>query len=57
MASLPLDYLINKGVAFGRLDARGFGQERPIADNTTAKGRAANRRVEFLTTPREGTQP
>jgi outer membrane protein OmpA-like peptidoglycan-associated protein len=49
-------YLIKKGVAPERLVAQGFGQERPIADNKTAKGRAANRRVEFLTTPREGTQ-
>jgi outer membrane protein OmpA-like peptidoglycan-associated protein len=51
------DFLIKRGVAPQRLEAKGFGQERPIAPNTTAKGRAANRRVEFLTTPREGTQP
>jgi outer membrane protein OmpA-like peptidoglycan-associated protein len=50
------DYLIKKGVAAERLDAQGFGQERPIAPNNTAKGRASNRRVDFLTTPREGTQ-
>jgi outer membrane protein OmpA-like peptidoglycan-associated protein len=50
------DYLINRGVGFQRLDARGFGQERPIADNKTVQGRAANRRVDFLTTPREGEQ-
>jgi outer membrane protein OmpA-like peptidoglycan-associated protein len=49
-------YLIMKGVAPERLVAKGFGQERPIADNKTAKGRAANRRVEFLTTPREDAQ-
>ncbi|HLL00559.1 MAG TPA: OmpA family protein [Myxococcaceae bacterium] len=49
-------YLIKKGVAPERLVAQGFGQERPIADNKTAKGRAANRRVDFLTTPREGAQ-
>jgi outer membrane protein OmpA-like peptidoglycan-associated protein len=50
------DYLIKKGVAAERLEARGIGPDRPIADNKTAKGRAANRRIEFLTTPREGEQ-
>jgi OmpA-OmpF porin, OOP family len=49
-------YLIKKGVAPERLEAKGFGQERPIADNKTAKGRATNRRVEFITNPDEGTQ-
>jgi outer membrane protein OmpA-like peptidoglycan-associated protein len=42
------DYLVNKGVAPERLDSKGFGPTRPIADNKTAKGREANRRVEFV---------
>jgi OmpA-OmpF porin, OOP family len=50
------DYLARKGVAPQRLEAKGYGQERPIAPNTTSKGRATNRRVEFLTTTREGAQ-
>ncbi len=50
------DYLIKKGVAAQRLEAKGFGQERPIAPNNTTKGRATNRRVEFITTSGEGTQ-
>ncbi|KFE68631.1 OmpA family protein [Hyalangium minutum] len=50
------NYLINKGVEPQRLEAKGYGQERPIADNKTAKGRATNRRVDFITAPREGTQ-
>ncbi len=42
------DYLIQRGgVAPTRLTARGYGLTRPIADNDTAEGRAANRRVEF----------
>ncbi|MFL5347472.1 MAG: OmpA family protein [Hyalangium sp.] len=50
------EYLIKKGVAAERLEAKGYGQEKPIAPNTTAKGRATNRRVEFITTPGDGTQ-
>ncbi len=40
-------YLEGKGVAAERLRAVGFGQGRPIATNTSAGGRAANRRVAF----------
>ena len=39
--------LIERGVDAGRLEAIGYGQSKPIASNRTAKGRAANRRVEF----------
>jgi outer membrane protein OmpA-like peptidoglycan-associated protein len=40
-------YLTKKGVSADRMVTTGYGQTRPIADNKTAKGRAANRRVEF----------
>jgi outer membrane protein OmpA-like peptidoglycan-associated protein len=40
-------YLIGKGVDRQHVTAIGYGQEHPIADNRTAKGKAANRRVEL----------
>lgn len=40
-------YLASKGIAAERMTAVGYGQESPIADNTTAAGRKANRRVEL----------
>lgn len=41
------DYLIGKGVAATTLTARGYGEDQPVADNGTAEGREANRRVTF----------
>ena len=40
-------YLIEKGVPEDRLEAVGFGEEKPVTSNKSGKGRAANRRVEF----------
>ena len=47
------DYLIKKGIPTGRLQARGYGPDRPLAPNITPAGRAKNRRVEFRLTPVE----
>jgi outer membrane protein OmpA-like peptidoglycan-associated protein len=41
------EYLIKANVAAGRLTARGYGEDTPIADNGTEEGRSENRRVEF----------
>ncbi len=44
-------YLNGQGVAGPRLNNIGFGETRPIADNATQAGRAANRRVEIVIDP------
>ena len=41
------DYLVAKGIAADRLSAKGFGPEKPVADNKTKAGREQNRRVEI----------
>jgi len=41
-------YLISKSIAKGRLQAKGYGPDKPIAGNDTPEGREANRRVEFV---------
>lgn len=37
--------LTDDGVASGRIRAEGYGSQKPVADNSTARGRAQNRRV------------
>lgn len=44
-AATVYDYLVNRGVAEDRMTVRGYGESQPIADNTTATGKAQNRRV------------
>jgi len=46
------DILVGSGVPAARLRTTGLGEDRPIASNLTAEGRAQNRRVEILITPR-----
>ncbi len=42
------DYLIQRGVAPGRLLAKGYGEAYPVAPNTTEADRELNRRSEFI---------
>jgi outer membrane protein OmpA-like peptidoglycan-associated protein len=46
-ADAVVAYLVKKKIGRDRLKAVGFGEEHPIADNTTKEGRAQNRRVVF----------
>ncbi|WP_244224470.1 OmpA family protein [Corallococcus sicarius] len=43
-------YLIQRGVAGNRLEAKGYGPTRPLMSNDTPEGLTANRRVEFVVT-------
>lgn len=40
-------WLVSKGIAESRLVAVGFGDTKPVADNSTDAGRAQNRRTQF----------
>lgn len=47
------EYLIEQGVPSEMIRARGRGEEEPVASNSTAEGRANNRRVEIVLSPLE----
>ncbi|MFZ2806593.1 MAG: OmpA family protein [Desulfosalsimonadaceae bacterium] len=40
--------LLERGISFDRIDAVGFGEDKPIAGNDTPDGRQQNRRVEII---------
>ncbi len=44
------EHLIGFGADANRLTANGLGEQKPIASNRSARGRAKNRRVEFVIT-------
>ncbi len=41
------NYLVSNGIGESRITSQAFGEARPAASNSTAEGRAMNRRVEF----------
>ena len=47
-AKVVMNYLIKKGISANRLTAKGYAYTMPLAENTTSKGRAINRRVEIV---------
>lgn len=47
-ANAVLDFLITQGIEPTRMEARGYGEEFPVATNETTAGRQQNRRVEIV---------
>lgn len=41
------NWLVNKGISSDRIKTLGYGQDKPVADNSTEDGKAKNRRVEI----------
>jgi outer membrane protein OmpA-like peptidoglycan-associated protein len=40
--------LIEFGIDASRLQSKGWGESKPVSDNTTPEAKANNRRVEFI---------
>jgi OmpA-OmpF porin, OOP family len=47
-AAAVKDYLLGKGLTQDRIETKGYGSSKPVADNATADGRGRNRRVEIV---------
>jgi outer membrane protein OmpA-like peptidoglycan-associated protein len=47
-AKAVVEAITKGGIDAARLSSSGFGEEKPIADNSTAEGKAKNRRVELI---------
>ncbi len=49
-AAAVVTILVGEGIAAHRLEAKGYGPTKPVADNASSGGRARNRRVVFRIT-------
>jgi len=47
-AAAVKDFLVAQGVSMNNITSQGFGKNQPVADNSTASGRAQNRRVNMV---------
>jgi outer membrane protein OmpA-like peptidoglycan-associated protein len=47
-AAAVKNFLVSQGVSPDNITSRGFGKNDPVADNSTASGRAENRRVNMV---------
>lgn len=51
-ADSVMAFMLEQGVSGGRMQAKGYGMENPVADNSTEEGRSRNRRVQIVLTER-----
>jgi outer membrane protein OmpA-like peptidoglycan-associated protein len=47
------DYLCGRGIPQDLITAQGKGPDQPVSDNSSVEGRAANRRVEIVVSPKK----
>ena len=47
-AKTVMDYLVTNSVSANRLSYEGFGESKPVSDNTSPEGRTLNRRIEIV---------
>jgi outer membrane protein OmpA-like peptidoglycan-associated protein len=42
------EYMVDRGIGTDKIQAKGYGESNPIANNDTDEGRQSNRRTEFI---------
>jgi len=47
-AKAVVDYIVKNGIEGSRLNYKGYGKSKPVADNNTEEGRSKNRRTECM---------